>query len=73
VRIKAVYLALAVPPEIRPIPTTNALESVHAQPRKIIAARRHFPNDDAAMKLIWLALRNFTAKMGARRARGTEP
>jgi transposase-like protein len=42
--------------------TTNALESVHAQLRKIIKTRGHFPNDEAAIKLIWLALRNITAK-----------
>jgi putative transposase len=53
----------AFPPEIRRlIYTTNALESVHAQLRKIIKTRGHFPNDDAATKLIWLALRNITAK-----------
>jgi transposase-like protein len=39
----------------------NALESVHARLRKIIKARGHFPNE-AATKLIWLALRNITAK-----------
>jgi len=53
----------AFPPEIRRVVyTTNALESVHAQLRKIIKTRGHFPNDDAAIKLIWLALRNITAK-----------
>ena len=45
--------------------TTNALESVHAQLRKIIKTRGHFPNDEAATKLIWLALRNITAEVGA--------
>ena len=39
----------------------RALESVHAQLRKIIKTRGHFPNDEAATKLIWLALRNITA------------
>lgn len=53
----------AFPPEIRRvIYTTNALESVHAQLRKIIKTRGHFPTDDAATKLIWLVLRNITAK-----------
>jgi putative transposase len=53
----------AFPPEIRRLLyTTNALESVHAQLRKVIKTRGHFPNDDAATKLIWLALRNITAK-----------
>jgi len=42
--------------------TTNALESVHGQLRKIIKTRGQFPTDDAATKLIWLALRNITAK-----------
>lgn len=41
--------------------TTNAIESVNAQLRKIIKTRGHFPNDEAASKLIWLALRNITA------------
>src|SRR4029079_4271360 len=53
----------AFPPDIRRlIYTTKALESVHAQLRKIIKTRGHFPHDDAATKLIWLALRNITAK-----------
>jgi putative transposase len=53
----------AFPPEVRRvIYTTNALESVHAQLRKVIKTRGHFPTDEAATKLIWLALRNITAK-----------
>jgi transposase-like protein len=53
----------AFPPEVRRvIDTTNALERVHAQLRKILTTRGHFPNDEAATKLIWLALRNITAK-----------
>ena len=52
----------AFPPEIRRvIYTTNAIESVNARLRKIIKTRGHFPTDDAANKLIWLALRNITA------------
>jgi putative transposase len=52
----------AFPPEIRRVLyTTNALESVHARLRKILKTRGHFPNDEAATKLIWLALRNITA------------
>ena len=38
--------------------TTNAIESLNMQIRKVIKNRGHFPNDDAATKLIWLALRN---------------
>ncbi len=41
--------------------TTNAIESVNSQLRKIIKACGHFPSDDAATKLIWLALCNITA------------
>jgi len=53
----------AFPPEVRRvIYTTNALESVHSQLRKIIKTRGHFPSDEAATKLIWLALRNITKK-----------
>ncbi len=53
------------PPEIRRvIYTTNAIESVNARLRKIIKTRGHFPTDDAASKLIWLALRNITAGWG---------
>ncbi|EEA6702579.1 transposase, partial [Salmonella enterica subsp. enterica serovar Larochelle] len=37
-------------------------ESVHARLRKIIKTRGHFPSDEAATKLIWLALRNITAE-----------
>lgn len=40
------------------MPVTNVIESLHMQLRKIIKTRGHFPNDDAATKLIWLALRN---------------
>jgi len=53
----------AFAPEIRRvIYTTNALESVHARLRKIIKTRGHFPNDEAATKLLWLALRNLTRR-----------
>ena len=48
----------------RVVYTTNAIESLHSQLRKIIKTRGHFPSDDAATKLIWLALRNITADWG---------
>ena len=52
----------AFPPAVRRvIYTTNAIESINARLRKIIKTRGHFPSDDAATKLIWLALRNITA------------
>lgn len=51
----------AFPPEIRRvIYTTNAIESINARIRRAIKTRGHFPNDEAATKLIWLALRNIT-------------
>ena len=55
----------AFPAQIRRvIYTTNAIESVNARLRKIIKTRGHFPSDDAASKLIWLALRNITTDWG---------
>ncbi len=48
----------------RMIYTTNAIESVNARLRKIIKTRGHFPGDEAATKLIWLALRNITIDWG---------
>ena len=49
------------PPQIRKmIYTTNAIESLHMQLRKVLKVRGHFPNDEAAMKLIYLALRKIT-------------
>ena len=48
---------LAFPAEIRRIVyTTNTVESLHAQVRKTIKTRGHFPSDDAAIRLIWLAI-----------------
>jgi putative transposase len=49
----------AFPPEIRRLLyTTNAIESLHRCLRKVIKTRGHFPNDEAAAKLLYLALRN---------------
>ncbi|NMU90259.1 IS256 family transposase [Achromobacter ruhlandii] len=51
------------PPDIRRvIYTTNAIESLNMQLRKISKTRGHFPTDEAAIKLRWLALRNVLAK-----------
>ncbi len=53
----------AFPPDIRrTLYTTNALENVNRQIRKATKTRGHFPNDEAAIKLIWLAIRNLTAR-----------
>jgi transposase-like protein len=49
----------AYPPEVRAIIyTTNAIESLHMRLRKIVKNRGHFPSDEAATKLLFLALRN---------------
>jgi len=54
---------LAFPSELRKvIYTTNAIESLNYQLRKIIKNRGHFPNDQAAVKLLWLALCNIEDK-----------
>lgn len=51
------------PPDIRRvIYTTNAIENMNRQLRKIIKNRGQFPSDEAAVKLLWLALRNVLAK-----------
>jgi putative transposase len=51
------------PPEIRRvIYTTNAVESLNMTLRKVIKTRAAFPNEEAALKLLYLALRNVSAK-----------
>ena len=56
---------LEFPPALRKIIyTTNAIESLNYQLRKIIQNRGHFPNDDAAIKLLWLAIMNIEDKNG---------
>jgi putative transposase len=56
----------AFPPAIRRVLyTTNVLENVHRQLRKVTKTRGLFPTDEAATKLLWLALRNITVKWTA--------
>lgn len=51
------------PPEIRKIVyTTNAIESLNMSLRKAIKTRGAFPSEDAALKVMYLALRNLAAK-----------
>jgi putative transposase len=53
----------AYPAEIRRvIYTTNAIESLNMSLRKIIKTRGSFPNEEAALRLLWLALRNHSKK-----------
>ena len=60
---------LAFAPAVRKvIYTTNSIESLNFQLRKIIKNRGHFPSDDAVIKLLWLAIRDIEDK----RARARE-
>src|SRR3954454_9602424 len=59
----------AFAPAIRKmIYTTNAVEALNRSLRKIIKTRGSFPNDDAALKLLYLAIKN----AGMRWRRGIE-
>jgi len=50
---------LAFPPELRRVVyTTNAIEALNRQLRKAIKTKGHFPNEEAARKLIYLAITN---------------
>lgn len=61
---------LAFGPALRKvIYTTNSIESLNYQLRKIIKNRGHFPSDAAAVKLLWLAIRNIEDKRARERAK----
>jgi putative transposase len=61
---------LAFPPEVRRvIYTTNAIESLNYQLRKVTKNRGHFPNDEAVVKLLWLAICNIEDKRALERAK----
>ena len=61
---------LAFPPELRRvISTTNSIESLNYQMRKVIKTRGQFPNDAAVVKLLWLAICNIEDKRAAERAK----
>ena len=49
--------------------TTNSIESLNYQLRKIIKNRGHFPSDAAAVKLLWLSIRNIEDKRARERAK----
>ena len=54
---------LAFPPEIRHcIYTTNTIEGLNRVARKALKTRGHLPNDEAALKLVFLAIRNSKMK-----------
>jgi len=53
----------AFPQDVRRmIYTTNAIESLNSTVRRSVRVRGHFPNEEAALKLIWLQLREVTQK-----------
>ncbi|WP_269062622.1 transposase [Mycobacterium canetti] len=52
--------------------TTNAIESINFQLRKITKNRGHFPDKDSAMKLIYLGLRNISSERGGYSGTGTQ-
>jgi putative transposase len=53
----------AFPEEVRKVVyTTNAVESLHMSLRKVIKTRNSFPNEEAALKLLYLGLRNVSKK-----------
>lgn len=61
---------LAFPPELRKVVyTTNAIESLNYQLRKVTKNRGHFPNDEAAVKLLWLAICDIEDKRALQRAK----
>ncbi|XKH03348.1 IS256 family transposase [Kytococcus sedentarius] len=61
---------LAFPPMLRRvIYTTNSIESLNYQLRKVTKARGHFPSTEAAVKLLWLAICNIEDRRAAERAR----
>jgi transposase-like protein len=47
--------------------TTNAIESLNFQLRKVTKNRGHFPNDDAVVKPLWLAICNIEDKRARER------
>jgi putative transposase len=60
---------LGFPPQVRKvIYTTNAIESLNYQLRKIIKNRGHFPSDEAVVKLLWLAICDIEDKRARKRA-----
>ncbi len=63
---------LAYPPEIRKVVyTTNLIESINFQLRKVTRNRGHFPTDEAALKLLRLAVRSITSERGGDMGTGT--
>jgi putative transposase len=63
---------LDYPAELRRVVyTTNAIESINFQLRKITKNRGHFTDKEAAMKLLYLGLRNISTQRGGESGTGT--
>jgi putative transposase len=60
------FLAFS-PPVRKMLYTTNSIESLNYQLRKVTKARGHFPSDDAVVKLLWLAIINIEDKRARER------
>jgi putative transposase len=60
------FLAFS-PPVRKLLYTTNSIESLNYQLRKVTKARGHFPGDDAVIKLLWLAIINIEDKRARER------
>jgi transposase-like protein len=58
----------SIPAVRKIIYTTNAIEALNAKLRRAVRARGHFPNDEAAIKLIFLVLRQVELAEGRERA-----
>jgi putative transposase len=61
---------LAYGPALRKVLyTTNAIESFNREMRKVLKTRTQFPNDDSAVKTLWLAILDTEEKRAEQRAR----
>ena len=52
--------------------TTNSIESLNYQLRKVTKTRGHFPTDDAVYKILYLAIRNIGHHRGGELGTGTQ-
>ena len=59
-----------IPPALRKVLyTTNAIESFNREMRKVLKTRTQFPNDDAVIKTLWLAILDIEDKRAEQRAK----
>ncbi|MDR4533046.1 transposase [Glutamicibacter sp. PS] len=70
-RVGAVHRVSGVRPELRKvIYTTNAIESMNYQLRKVTKIRGHIPSDAAAVKMLWLVICSLEDKRAWERLKG---